>query len=64
VHEQTGLIVPNGDVDGFAQAIVRLIDSRDLRSRLGAAARTLVESQYNWERVAATFERVFYFLRT
>lgn len=63
VHEQTGLIVPNGDIDGFAAAIVRLADASDLRLRLGSAARALVEAEYNWERVAATFERVIHMLQ-
>lgn len=58
VHEETGLIVPNGDVDKFATAIMRLANSRSLRLRLGNAARTLVEAEYTWERVAATFEHV------
>lgn len=58
VHEQTGLIVPNGDIDGFAAAIMRLADASALRLRLGSAARTLVETEHNWEQVAVTFERV------
>jgi len=58
VHEQTGLIVPNGDIDEFAAAIMRLADASDLRLRLGTAARALIEAEHNWERVAITFERV------
>jgi glycosyltransferase involved in cell wall biosynthesis len=56
-HEETGLIVENGDVEAFAGAIVRLADSYDLRRRLGIAARALIEAEYDWERVAVTFER-------
>ena len=63
VHEQTGLIVPNGDIDEFAAAIMRLADECDLRLRLGSAARTLVEAEYKWERVAVTFERVVHMLQ-
>ena len=62
VHEQTGLIVPNGDIDGFAAAIMRLADEYDARQRLGSAARALIEAKYNWERVATTFERVIHML--
>lgn len=62
VHEKTGLIVPNGDIDEFAGAIMRLANSSDLRLRLGSAARALIEAEYNWERVAATFERVYHML--
>ena len=59
VHEKTGLVVPNADIDKFAAAITRLADSRNLRLRLGNAARELVEAEFTWERVAATFERVY-----
>jgi glycosyltransferase involved in cell wall biosynthesis len=62
VHEKTGLIVPNGDIDAFSGAIMRLADASDLRLRLGSAARALIEAEYNWERVAATFERVCHIL--
>jgi glycosyltransferase involved in cell wall biosynthesis len=58
VHEQTGLVVPNGDIDGFAAAITRLADASELRLRLGSAAQELVKAKFRWERVAATFEGV------
>ena len=49
VHEKTGLIVSNGDIDGFAKAIMRLADSSDMRLRMGSAARALIKAEYNWE---------------
>jgi glycosyltransferase involved in cell wall biosynthesis len=58
VHEQTGLVVPNGDIDGFAAAIMRLASSSDLRLQLGKAAQALVKAEFRWERVAVTFEGV------
>jgi len=58
VHEQTGLIVPNGDIDGFAAAIMRLASASDLRLQLGKAAQALVTTEYRWERVAVAFEGV------
>lgn len=35
----SGLLVPPGDVDGLARALQRLIDSAELRQRMGAAGR-------------------------
>jgi glycosyltransferase involved in cell wall biosynthesis len=40
VDGKTGLIVPGGDVDALVAAMRRLIDDRELRERLGAAAAT------------------------
>jgi glycosyltransferase involved in cell wall biosynthesis len=39
VHEESGLLVRHGDVDGLAAAMQRLIDDPALCERLGAVAR-------------------------
>jgi glycosyltransferase involved in cell wall biosynthesis len=41
---ETGLLVPPGDVDAVRTAIVRLLEDRELRTRLGAEARKRIES--------------------
>ena len=43
VDGETGLVVPVEDVNRLASAIVRLAENRELRSRLGVAARERVE---------------------
>ena len=40
ISEQTGLLVDIGDSDALAKALFRLVESRELRVQLGAAART------------------------
>ena len=42
----TGLIVPLGDGQAMAEAIVRILRDKDLALRLGAAARTCAELKY------------------
>ena len=38
--EEDGLLVPPGDTDALARAIIRLMEQSELRSRMGEAART------------------------
>lgn len=40
----------------FADAVSRLLESPAERQRMGRAARELVERQYDWRQIAATFE--------
>jgi len=46
---QNGLLVDPGDTESLACAINLLIADRDLRMRLGTAARRTVEEHYNWQ---------------
>ena len=57
-HEETGLLVPEGDRAGLVAAIDRLVTDSDRRRRLGAAAREFAASRFmGWdERVAAEIE--------
>jgi glycosyltransferase involved in cell wall biosynthesis len=45
IADQTGLLVPIEDAPALARAILRLAQSPELRARLGAAARQLVEDK-------------------
>jgi glycosyltransferase involved in cell wall biosynthesis len=58
-HERTGLIVPNGDVNAFAAAIVRLASDAALRDAMGSAARDYVERHYSWDQAAERLERIY-----
>jgi glycosyltransferase involved in cell wall biosynthesis len=42
IHDQTGLLVPIENPPALAEAIIALASSRELRERLGCAARSLV----------------------
>ena len=53
----TGFLVPPNDVQALADALERLVLDRQLRSRMGNAARQLVLDQFTHERInAATLE--------
>ena len=49
---ETGTIVPPDDAPSAAAAIGHLLGDDDLRARMGRSARALVETHYNWDRVA------------
>jgi glycosyltransferase involved in cell wall biosynthesis len=54
-HEETGLLVPHGDVAALAEALRRILQDSVLRDRLGTSARSFAE-QHSWERSAAETE--------
>jgi glycosyltransferase involved in cell wall biosynthesis len=52
VHEETGLLVPPGDVDALRQALTRLLEDSELRRRFGQAGRARIAERFTWERFA------------
>jgi glycosyltransferase involved in cell wall biosynthesis len=63
VHEHNALIVPDADIDAFAQAMNRLCDDPGLGQRLGDTARDLVRTTMSWDAVAQQVESVYAGLR-
>jgi glycosyltransferase involved in cell wall biosynthesis len=55
----SGILVPPGDSEALAQAIVKLLNEKDLRLKLGERVRRLVLEKYNWPKVAEQIESVF-----
>jgi hypothetical protein len=45
-QDETGLLVPPGDADALAQAILRLVRSPDMRARLGRRGREVFEARF------------------
>ena len=58
-HERTGLVVPDGDVGAFADAVLRLANNPGLSEALGRTARETVERDFSWERAAERMEPVY-----
>lgn len=48
----SGIVVPPTDIGAVTAAMRRLLTDEDKRSAMGAAGRKLVETYYNWDRVA------------
>jgi glycosyltransferase involved in cell wall biosynthesis len=53
--EREGLLLEPGDVDGLSQALLRLALDRDVRARLGAAAKRRALARPTWDESAARF---------
>jgi glycosyltransferase involved in cell wall biosynthesis len=47
-HEETALLVEPGNVNELAEAMVRLINSKELRERLGHNARRIAIEKFTW----------------
>jgi len=58
-HEQTGLVVPNNDIDAFAAAIIRLLDDKQLILRLGSNAQKYIYEFFVWERSIEILEMIY-----
>lgn len=56
---ETGLLVPAGNPRALAGALGRLIGSRELRERFGAAARTRAAREFDPERTALQYLRLY-----
>ncbi len=59
VHNESGLLVASGDVDGLVEAAQRLLTDRELACRLGAAAAQRVRTQFAWEAAAGRLEQLY-----
>jgi glycosyltransferase involved in cell wall biosynthesis len=59
-HGVGGLLCPVDDADAFAAALSTLIRHRELRLRMGQAARRRALELWRWDRVAARLEEEVY----
>lgn len=55
----TGWLVPPGQIETFAERVIRLLGDPNLRSKLGEAARRRAESNFDIEDVAERYEGVY-----
>jgi glycosyltransferase involved in cell wall biosynthesis len=55
-HAETGWLVEPGDVAAFADAVVRLLEDTQLRTRLGRAAARDVWERLAWNKLVETVE--------
>ena len=59
IDGETGVLVPAGDTDALAHAIMRLARDAGLASRLGEAGRRHVAARFSWKAVLAAWEQCY-----
>ena len=59
VHEETGLLVPPGDVEALRASLQRLLGDADLRRRFGEAGRARIAEHFTWQRFGDDMLRVY-----
>jgi glycosyltransferase involved in cell wall biosynthesis len=58
-HGETGWLVADGDVEGFAEGALTLMGNPGLADALGSGARRFVEAHHSWDRSAEMLEDIF-----
>jgi len=59
IDGETGLLVPPGDSGAIATAVARLLDDRELATRLGRAARNLISTRFSVEQMVRSTEDLY-----
>jgi phosphatidylinositol alpha-1,6-mannosyltransferase len=55
----TGLVVPPGDANAFANAVIRVLGEPSLKAALRVRARRTAETEFDWDVVAGRYLEVF-----
>src|SRR5262249_7653319 len=62
LHEQTGFVLPQGDVAGLVQAMTTLAGKAQLRQAMGLARRKRVEQEFSFagrlQRIVALYDKI------
>ena len=59
LNGQTGYVVPQGDVEGMAHAMVSLVADKQLRQRMGQAGRERIEREFSFTHRLRRIEELY-----
>jgi glycosyltransferase involved in cell wall biosynthesis len=51
IHGESGLLVPDGDVDALSEALFAILHGREIRDRMAQTARAFARSRFTWQGV-------------
>ena len=59
LHEQTGLLVEPGNVNALASALKRLLESHELRQKMGSAGKARANSHFDAEVIVGQVQNLW-----
>lgn len=59
INEKTGYLVEPKDVDGVADAVIRLLENREKAKKMGEDGRRLVSEKFAWQRMVDILEEEY-----
>lgn len=59
IHNEAGLLVEPGDLQGFSDAVCRLLTDRELARQLGQAAALRMRQRFSWEQATSSLEALY-----
>jgi phosphatidylinositol alpha-mannosyltransferase len=57
--DETGVLVPPGNQDALAEAVIGLLEDEPRRERLGAAARRVARERYSWDDIGSRLAAIY-----
>lgn len=60
VDNENGLIVENGNIAKFAEAIIKIIRDADLKNKLGKNSYLTIKDEYEWSILAKKIEQIYF----
>ena len=58
-HNKTGFVVPTADSEAISDAILRIFDDNELTYKMGINARSVVEKEYDWNKIAKKYYEIY-----
>jgi len=59
IHEETGILVPEEDINALAKVLTLLLINRDLSEKLGKNAYRRVMKEFTWEKVTSELVKMY-----
>ena len=58
-NDKTGIIVPPRDSKAFADAILKLVEDKEVRIKMGMEGRKKAERGYDWDTIVERYEMIY-----